>query len=361
MSKKRQREEDPFEYLSNREKRKEAERLRRYFETHQREQEKKAKLNDARIEINILELIAKTTTRNDYYKDNVPNYVAIRSIIIRVLSIKKLLREAGTNQLQAQSYEVNLLRLFVEGNGVQNSLFTFRDMNFLDWLKIVINEHGENILFNGFFGSIGGLMKDQSIRAERIVTSLRNKGLKKLILLDGIGRFLSILGSKLGPEVDSYKFEIPEIDRNTIEWHNLFFPKNVIVSTEIHNILDIDPSNDYIVYFNFCSIREIVLELHMKLCSFIEQNQPVFVSWSLEGSCNNKTLTNINRFAQFWRRGYRIKKKSNNYDNSLIEKGKPKLSNLTTWNNIGMNLVNRTIVEEYARRGFFTSIHAYAE
>ena len=360
MSKKRQRGEDPFEYLSNREKRKEAERLRRYFETHQREQEKKAKLNDAKIEINILELIAKTTTRNDYYKDNVPNYVAIRSIIIRILSIKNLLREAGTNQLQAQSYEVDLLRLFVEGNEVQNSLFSFRDMNFSDWLRIVIDEDGNNILFNNFCGSNECLMKDQSIRAERVITSLRSKGLRKLILLDGIGRFLSILGSKLGPEVDNYEFEIPEIDRNTIEWHNLFFPKNVIVSTEEYSILDINPSNSYIVYFNFCSIRKIVRELHKKLCSFIESNQPVFVSWSLEGSCNNKALTDINRFAQFWRRGYRIKK-SKHYENSLIEKGNPKLSNLTTWNNIGIDIVNRTIVEEYTRRGFFTSIHAYAE
>lgn len=355
MNKKRQREEDFFEYLSNREKRKEAERLRSYFEIHEKEKQKKEKLDDAKIEINILELIAKETTRNDYYNDNIPNYSAIRSIIIRILRIKNLLRKAGTNQLQAQSYEVELLRLFVVGK----SLFTFRDMKFSDWLKIIISEDGSNILFDNFYGSKKCLQDDQTNRAERIIISLKDKGLKKLILLDGIGRFLSTIGSRLGHDVDSYEFEIPEIDKNTIEWHNLFFPKNVQVFGSEYDILNIIPSDNYIVYFNFCSIAKIVTELHKKLCSFIESNQPVFVSWSLEGSCNNKTKTDINRFAQFWRRGYKIKK-SKHYESSLIEKGNPKLSNSTIWDSIGMNLVNITIVEEYTRRGFFTSIHGYA-
>lgn len=346
---------------SKREERALAVLLRRIEEANTEQEEKKRLLDKANQQRDALVYLAKQTTRESYYDDNgVPQYAMIRNILVRILEIKALLRKAGItpkNQLQAQSYEVELLKLFVLEVDGKPSLFSFRDMSFSDWLRIVITGD-ENILFSSFLGSDDRLKEDQTTRALKIVTSMQSKDVKKLIVLDGIGRFLSILGSILGPDVDNYDFEVPEIDPSTMKWHSLFFPKNVVVSEEMSDILAVEPSNDYIVYFNFCGIASLVQDLHERLCKFIEHGQPVFVSWSLEGSCKNKRVTELNKFGQFWRGSGNILKRKRGDEPILHPIGQP-IGELAEVSDAAKELAKTIYRREISRRGFFVSVHAW--
>ena len=102
------------------------------------------------------------------------------------------------------------------------------------------------------------IKRDQESRVTSIYHHLRkNKHVNKVILMDGPGRIVSKLKlelNRLNREVDIH---VVDIDPIAVEWHNLFFPKEI--TGEIKDILKVihdqdTTENKTFIYLNFCGI-----------------------------------------------------------------------------------------------------------
>jgi hypothetical protein len=119
-----------------------------------------------------------------------------------------------------------------------------------DWCEVV--EHYKSYLFDG---KAYHKIADQELRAEFIANYIEsNPNIKRIVTMDGHGRFIMTLLSKLKNKslIDDIQIIVVDIDSVVNKWHQLFFPKSVI-SIE-GNIFDYKPDNETFVYMNFCGI-----------------------------------------------------------------------------------------------------------
>ena len=136
---------------------------------------------------------------------------------------------------------------------------------------------------------IDNIKEDQNIRVKSICSYLKkNINVNKVILMDGPGRIVSTLKYQLGKLEKEVKIKVVDIDPIAVEWHNLFFPKEV--TNELGNIFDVvsglsSSENNTFIYLNFCGIAETLNTLsHDQITEFmtkLKQIKHVMLSFSV--------------------------------------------------------------------------------
>jgi hypothetical protein len=150
----------------------------------------------------------------------------------------------GKNPLQPSIEQVKKLESM---NDINNFL---QNLPPKDWCEVI--EHYKPYLFDG---KAYHKIADQEMRAESIVKHIEsNPSIKKIVTMDGHGRFIMTLLSKLKNKslIDKIQIIVVDIDSTVNKWHQLFFP-NKIFSTE-GNIFNYKPDDETFVYMNFCGI-----------------------------------------------------------------------------------------------------------
>ncbi len=150
----------------------------------------------------------------------------------------------GKNPLQPSIEQVKKLE------SMENINNFFQSLTPKNWCEVV--EHYKSYLFDG---KAYHKIADQELRAEFIVNHIEsNPNIKKIITMDGHGRFIMTLLSKLKNKllIDKIQIVVVDIDPTVNKWHQLFFPKQII-SIE-GNIFNHKPDNETFVYMNFCGI-----------------------------------------------------------------------------------------------------------
>jgi len=144
------------------------------------------------------------------------------------------------------------------------------------------------------------IMTDQKQRCHEIIRHIKKHGNQQIILMDGHGRFVSMLSHGLGVNEQSVRIHVVDIDQNAVEWHNLFFPKNI--TGEKKDIFDVvdeqsvsgdDGETKPFIYLNFCGIADALrnrgIESIADLEAFVKKLsnlQHVMISFSVRGNHN---------------------------------------------------------------------------
>lgn len=110
-------------------------------------------------------------------------------------------------------------------------------------------------LFNGLGKSAEKKWADQRERAKAVAKLMVEAQLKKIVLMDGHGRFVfALLDALLSLEQDlaEYAISLVDMDLDVHDWHVEFIP-----GTHAYvDILDLEPSSDTFYYLNFCSLGD---------------------------------------------------------------------------------------------------------
>ena len=159
------------------------------------------------------------------------------------------------------------------------------------------------VLDSVFQESSKGLIScDQYRRVDRIVKHLKkNQDIKKLILMDGHGRFVSKLLETLGEEgLGDVRIHVVDINEVADEWHSLFLPKEV--TCEVKDIFEVvteqvaiqtapDTGDKAFVYLNFCGITAALRHRGLdtkdsigRFISSLERLNHVMISYSNRGA-----------------------------------------------------------------------------
>jgi hypothetical protein len=197
------------------------------------------------------------------------------------------------NALQPMQEQTNKLLLYK----IENNINTYK-MSSLEWLKAF--DH--SLLFDDCIEKV----QDQKYRAKILVDYLLKCGLKTSVLFDGHGRMLYCILCDIksrGLDVNEYFFYFYEIDEETHNWHNEYFPlKNCCNILE--NIFNAEHQfSNCLYYLNFCGIGGCQTDVYDFIKQRFEENKenaPVMLSCSRRSTNprKNKTKTllwNINR------------------------------------------------------------------
>ena len=138
------------------------------------------------------------------------------------------------------------------------------DMDPKNWLKLNLN-----LLFNPFSEWV---KNDQETRAKIILSYMERHNIKNLITMDGHGRFVGMIMSKLveklhykyknkqkvKEELLKYKVYLIDIDEHVTLWHKAFLPSYFVNTLPTGSVFDLsdDLINNSMVYLNFCGIGD---------------------------------------------------------------------------------------------------------
>jgi hypothetical protein len=146
------------------------------------------------------------------------------------------------NPLQPSIQQVEKLQSMTKINTFLQNLTPY------EWSKIM--EPYKSLLFSG---KTYNKIADQEFRADIIISYIKsNPQIKNIITMDGHGRFLLTLLQKLDLLANDIKIIIVDIDPIVNQWHKLFFPNSIDCIES--NIFNFKPSNNTVVYMNFCGI-----------------------------------------------------------------------------------------------------------
>jgi len=110
-----------------------------------------------------------------------------------------------------------------------------------------------SLLFEGLGRGAESKWIDQLQRAGGIAQAMVAKQLRKIVLMDGHGRFVfALLDALLSLEQNlaEYTISLVDLDPDATNWHVEFIP-----GTHVHcDILDLEPKEDTFYYLNFCSL-----------------------------------------------------------------------------------------------------------
>lgn len=216
-----------------------------------------------------------------------------RTIIRSILDQKMVLRmnDDEYNQFEVTEPQVKILKLFAE---------QFTDMTPEKWLDMVWVDDG-CFLFSCRTSKTDrtNIIRDQMIRAERILTYMIKNGIYKLRTMDGHGRFVMCFLKTIqnyGLDMNDYTIELVDLNEYASLWHELFLPTNVnVVGEYSSNILSTDLSifSDTCLYLNFCGIGDSTDEVK----SFLEEGLKtddaslrIFISYSRRGAFKKKSI-----------------------------------------------------------------------
>ena len=179
-----------------------------------------------------------------------------------------------------------------------------------DWYNVVKSDSVETSpLFTSVVKKdIKRCVKDQDIRAETIITNMIKLNKRRLVTMDGHGRFVLSFINKLidfGEDLNKWSIELIDIDKQVHDWHGLFLPK--CVSLRRGNIMDIATpdyliKNDAFLYMNFCGVGNQYEELTHFIMNMSKHNEIFMLSYSKRGvrdmdvtKLGQKTLNWMNR------------------------------------------------------------------
>ena len=160
------------------------------------------------------------------------------AIIRKILGLK--IPNSKNNPLQPSIEQVNELK-----KHVQTSTF-FQSLTPYKWAQML--ENFKDLLFIN-----KSKISDQEDRANILVQQIMtNPEIKKIVIMDGHGRFLLTLLQKLGIRANHLKITVVDINPVVVDWHKYFFPKKI--ESIYDNIFNYEPSNTQLVYMNFCGL-----------------------------------------------------------------------------------------------------------
>jgi hypothetical protein len=111
---------------------------------------------------------------------------------------------------------------------------------------------------NELFSSLGsGHDKDLLKRCQFIADNVEEKGLNRVVTMDGHGR---LLGKLMEHCPKSTTFKVVEIDREVHDWHQSVFPEDIAehgnVFTTIWKLAESREIETTFVYLNFCGVTD---------------------------------------------------------------------------------------------------------
>jgi hypothetical protein len=178
------------------------------------------------------------------------------------------------NPLQPSIGQVNELK-----KHVQTSTF-FQSLTPYKWSQIL--ENFKDLLFIN-----KSKISDQEDRANILVQQIMtNPEIKKIVIMDGHGRFLLTLLKKLGLRANHLKITVVDINPVVVDWHRCFFPKKI--ESIYDNIFNYEPSNTQLVYMNFCGLGG--LKGQMDLANYLAKIKNSAIVTDTDTNLNTKNL-----------------------------------------------------------------------
>jgi len=178
------------------------------------------------------------------------------------------------NPLQPSIEQVNELK-----KHVQTSTF-FQSLTPYKWAQIL--EKFKDLLFIN-----KSKISDQEDRANILVQQIMtNPKIKKIVIMDGHGRFLLTLLKKLGLRANHLKITVVDINPVVVDWHKCFFPKKI--ESIYDNIFNYEPSNTQLVYMNFCGLGG--LKGQMGLANYLAKIKNSAIVTDTDTNLNTKNL-----------------------------------------------------------------------
>ena len=189
-----------------------------------------------------------------------------------IVSNRKTLKDMFINLLQMNKSTNKFLILMEqlkEFDKIANSSY-FK--NFTNWFKFFSQKGSKNlpILFSPFKKNHQSIFDDQNIRSDFIVNYMQNNPTSQLITMDGHGRLIYSIISKL-QDLSSFKrskkiIHLLDIDNLTNNFHKKMFPTNIfgkqIRIPECQDILELNSTfleknniSHPLLYLNFCGIN----------------------------------------------------------------------------------------------------------
>ena len=171
---------------------------------------------------------------------------------------------------------------------------------------------------------------DQQSRARAIVDTLIKLNLKHICLMDGHGRMIYEIFAALqekGKNIDSYRIDVYDSDKDVYEWHKLFFPENVF---SFHKNIFESVTEDFkgILYLNFCNLSDnkVIEDTVSVIDTLTNRGLNVFVGLS---NRNIGKFGKLTKRAKFLYSSKKFRGKSHIFNNSvgkLISKAKDYLT-----------------------------------
>jgi hypothetical protein len=194
------------------------------------------------------------------------------AIIRKILGLK--IPNSKNNPLQPSVEQVNELK-----KHVQTSTF-FQSLTPYKWSQIL--ENFKDLLFIN-----KSKISDQEDRANILVQQIMtNPEIKKIVIMDGHGRFLLTLLKKLGLRANHLKITVVDINPVVVDWHKCFFPKKI--ESIYDNIFNYEPSNTQLVYMNFCGLGG--LKGQMDLANYLAKIKNSDIVTDTDTNLNTKNL-----------------------------------------------------------------------
>ena len=194
------------------------------------------------------------------------------AIIRKILGLK--IPNSKNNPLQPSIEQVNELK-----KHVQTSTF-FQSLTPYKWAQML--ENFKDLLFIN-----KSKISDQEDRANILVQQImKNPEIKKIVIMDGHGRFLLTLLQKLGIRANHLKITVVDINPVVVNWHKCFFPKKI--ESIYDNIFNYEPSNIQLVYMNFCGLGGI--KGQMGLANYLAKIKKTAIVTDTDTDANTKNL-----------------------------------------------------------------------
>jgi len=154
----------------------------------------------------------------------------------------------GSKELKPSAKEVTLLTAKQLG---------LAQLSNEEWLEAIRDEADPHRPFAPLLQtrSAEKMWADQQKRARKVAGIMIEKRLKKILLMDGHGRFVfALLDALLSYEQDlaAYTISLVDLDPNVADWHEEFIPGTHVYG----DILGLEVEDDTFYYLNFCSLGD---------------------------------------------------------------------------------------------------------
>lgn len=165
---------------------------------------------------------------------------------------------------------------------------------------------------------------DQMTRAKIVIEHMKEKGKKRLVTMDGHGRFvLTFVTSliELNENLNEWEIELIDTDYQVHDWHKAFFPNWVL--SRRGNIMDIATpeylsSHNAFLYLNFCGVGDQFEELTDFILAFQREKEPLLLSYSKRG-IRDMEVTKAGKRTMHWMN--RILHENNITQTQLCQRG----------------------------------------
>jgi len=163
--------------------------------------------------------------------------------------------------------------------------------NIYDWYNNVKhNTQHTSFLFTSVIKKgIDQYVSDQDMRAETIINKMKLLNKRRLVTMDGHGRFLLSFVHKLielEENLCEWNIELIDIDEYVHKWHELYLPQWVL--SRSGNIMDIATpeylaDHNAFLYMNFCGVGNQYEKLLQFILNMHKRNETFMLSYSKRG------------------------------------------------------------------------------